>query len=121
MNYWTKDEIKKYLIKLFIIPSIVSMILGFLFLGSENFSFKAVIASIALGFDFIFTISIFDMFMGPARGSALIILYAAAGFIAGMTWSQIACPPWSTLITGGVGCILSLAYIYTGGNCRNRM
>ena len=119
MNYWTKDEVKKSLIKLFIIPSIVSMILGLLFLGYNDFFFKVAIASISLGFDFIFTISIFDVFMGPARGSALIILYAAAGFIAGMTWSQIACPPWSILITGGIGCILSLVWLYTGGKVRN--
>jgi hypothetical protein len=121
MNYWTKDEIKKSLIKLFIIPSIVAMVLGFLYLGYDNFSFKIVMASIASGFDFMFTISIFDVLFGPVRGAALGLLYAAAGFLAGMTWSEIAYPPWPAFITGGVACILSLAYIYANGNNKRKI
>ena len=120
MNRLVDDEIKKKLVKSFIIPFLASIVFGLLTMGLTKFSLKVITASLAAGVEFMFTVSIFTLFMEPARGATLIILYAVAGFLAGMIWSQIACPPWSVFITGSVGGVLSVLWIYTGGAYRGK-
>ena len=100
------DETKKLLVKTFCVAFIASMIFGLLCLGPSNFSLKVVNASLFSGVEFVFTIGLFTIIFEPARGSLLLILYATAGFIAGMTWSEFARPPWSMFFTAIAGVLV---------------
>jgi len=108
---------KQTLLKLFIFPTIVGIIISIFSMGMESISLNVIEACIFAGVEFMFVIAVIMKFTftGPIRGKALAVLYGAAGMSAGITWRAFARPSWSVVIAAATGCILALAWVYTEG------
>jgi hypothetical protein len=105
---------KQSLLKIFLFPTVAGMVVGLSGMGFRTLS-RVVETSLGCGFDFMFVVTLFALFAGPIRGKSLVVLYGAAGVVAGVTWWTLACPPWSVLIVAATGGALGITWAYTGG------
>lgn len=106
------------LTKTFLIPFFAAIFFGILGMGLSDFSFRIISASLYAGLDFVFVVFIFTVFVQPARGTTLVVLYAAAGISSAITWWQFAKPPWSVFIVAAVGGVMAVLWLYTDNSLR---
>ncbi len=103
----------KFLLKLFLIPSIAGIIFGIISIGISNITSNIISASLIIGVEFLFTASVFILFMKLTEKINIIILYTAIGSGSGLTWRSIVGSHYSFFIPTVVGGILAGIWAYT--------
>ena len=103
----------KTVLKTFIFPFIAATLIGILSTGIDNITANIVTASLAVGFECMITIHIYNAFMIPVYGLNSIILYAVAGSVSGITWWEIIRPEFSFIIPLIIGAVLAGLWAYT--------